>query len=115
MKDEFFARPAMIQFRLIDIQHARLKMWAPNKHHEFAKKLATRLLTRIQSGEDFGELARQYSHGPMREFGGLWQPVQPGSLASSYDMLAAEAEITEPCQFACLVVTSEHVFIMKLE
>ena len=115
MKDEYFAIPAMIQFRLIDIQPFRLKVWVPNEYHELAKKLATRLLTRIQSGEDFGKLARQYSHGPMREFGGLWQPMQPGSLASPYDMLAAEAENTEPGQIASLVVTPEHVFIMKLE
>jgi len=115
MKDEFFARPAMIQFRLIDIQPARLKMLAPNEQHELAKRFAYRLLERVQSGEDFGGLARQYSHGPMREFGGLWQPVQPGSLASPYDMLAAEAENTEPGQIAGLVVTAEHVFIMKLE
>jgi len=115
MKDEYFARPAMIQFRLIDIQPARLKMSAPNKRRELAKKLASRLLTRIQSGEDFDKLARQNSHGPMREFGGLWQPVQPGSLAAPYDMLAAEAENTEPGQIASLVVTPEHVFIMKLE
>ncbi len=115
MKDEYFARPAMIQFLLIDIQPAKLELVDPNERHELAKKLATRLLTRIQSGEDFGELARQYSHGPMREFDGLWQPVQPGSLASPYDMLAAEAENTEPGQIASLVVTPEHVFIMKLE
>jgi parvulin-like peptidyl-prolyl isomerase len=115
MKDEYFARPAMIRFRLIDIQPARLRVWAPNERHGLAKMLATRLLTRIQSGEDFSELAKQYSHGPMREFGGLWQPVQPGSLASPYDMLAAEAENTEPGQIASLVVTPEHVFIMRLE
>jgi hypothetical protein len=105
----------MIRFRLIDIQPSRLRVWAPNERHGLAKMLATRLLTRIQSGEDFSELAKQYSHGPMREFGGLWQPVQPGSLASPYDMLAAEAENTEPGQIASLVVTPEHVFIMKLE
>jgi len=115
IKDEYFSRPAMIQFRLIDIQPARLKVWAPNEYRELAKKIAARLLTRIQSGEDFDKLARQYSHGPMREFGGLWQPVQPGSLASPYDMLAAEAENTKPGQIASLVVTPEHVFIMKLE
>jgi peptidyl-prolyl cis-trans isomerase SurA len=115
MKDEYFARPAMIQFRLIDIQPARLKVWAPSERHELAKKLASRLLTRIQSGEDFVELVKQYSHGPMREFGGLWQPVQPGSLAAPYDMLAAEAENTKAGQVANLVVTPEHVFIMKLE
>jgi len=115
MKDEFFARDAIIQFRLIDIQPAKLKLVDPNERHELAKMLASRLLTRIQSGEDFGKLVKQYSHGPMREFGGLWKPVQPGSLAEPYDMLAAEAENTEPGQIASLVITPEHVFIMKLE
>ena len=66
MKDEFFAIPAIIQFRLIDIQPGRLKLWEPDERHDLAKLLANRLLTRIQSGEDFGELARQHSHGPMR-------------------------------------------------
>ncbi len=115
MKDKYFARPAVIRFRLIDIQPDRLAMLVSNDRQEFAKKLADRLLTRIKSGEDFGELARQYSHGPMRELGGLWKPVQPGSLAAPYDMLAAEAEKTKPGQIAGLVVTDKHVFIMKLE
>jgi len=116
MKDEFFTRPAVIQFRLIDIHPARLEAANPDEdRHQLAEKLALDLIARMRSGEDFGELVKQYSHGPMREFGGLWQPVQPGSLASPYDMLAAEAENTEPGQIASLVVTAEHVFIMKLE
>jgi len=116
MKDEYFARSAIIQFRLIDIQPARLDVTDPNENRdELAKKSAYELLARIKSGEDFGELAKQYSHGPMREFGGLWKPVQPASLAAPYDMLAAEAENTEAAQIASIVVTAEHVFIMKLE
>jgi len=115
MKDEFFAVPAIIQFRLIDIQPGLLKLWEISERHKLARLLADRLLTRIQSGEDFGELAMQYSHGPMREFGGLWKRVRPDSLAAPYDLLAAEAEKTEPGRIAGLVVTEEHVFIMKLE
>ncbi|MHC4241879.1 MAG: peptidylprolyl isomerase [Planctomycetota bacterium] len=115
IKDEFFAIPAIIQFRLIDIQPGRLKLWEPSERRELAKLLANRLLTRIQSGEDFGKLAMQYSHGPFREFGGLWKPVKPGSLAAPYDTLAAEAEKTEPGQITGLIETAEHVFIMKLE
>ena len=115
VKDEFFAIPAIIKFRLIDIQPGRLKLWEISERPELAKLLANRLLTRIQSGEDFGELAMQYSHGPMREFGGLWKPVRPDSLAAPYDLLAAEAEKSEPGQIAGLIVTEEHVFIMKLE
>ncbi len=115
MKEEIFAIPAAIQFRLIDIRPARLKKWAPSKYHELEKLLANRLLTRIKSGEDFGKLASQYSHGPMRGFSGLWKPVRPESLAVPYDMLAAEAEKTEVGEISGLIVTEEHVFIMKLE
>lgn len=115
MKDKYFAIPAIIQFRLIDIQPGRLKLWEISERHKLAMLLADRLLARIRSGEDFGELARQYSHGPMRELGGLWKPVRPGSLAEPYDMLATEADNTEPSQIAGLIETVEHVFIMKLE
>lgn len=116
MKDEYFAKTAMIQFRLIDIQPARLEAANPElDRHQLAEKLALELAKRIRSGEDFGELAKQYSHGPMREFGGLWQSVQPGSLAAPYDKLAAEAENIRSSQIARIIITAEHVFIMKLE
>ena len=115
MKDESFAIPAAIQFRLIEIQPGRLKLWQVSERPELARRLASRLLERIQSGEDFSKLAKQYSHGPFRGFGGLWKPVRPDSLAAPYDMLAAEAEKTEPGQITGLIETSENVFIMKLE
>ena len=116
MKDKYFAKTATIQFRLIDIQPAMLEAANLNEdRHQLAEKLALDLTKRIRSGEDFGELAKQYSHGPMREFGGLWQPVQPGSLAVPYDKLAAEAENIESSRIARIIITAEHVFIMKLE
>jgi parvulin-like peptidyl-prolyl isomerase len=116
MKDEYFAKTATIQFRLIDIQPARLQAANPNTNrHQLAEKLALELTNRIRSGEDFGELAKQYSHGPMREFGGLWRPVSPGSLAAPYDKLAAEAENIGSSQITRIIITAEHVFIMKLE
>ena len=85
--------------------------------HLFAetKEQADWLYELLEQGEDFDELARQYSHGSFREFGGLWQSVQPDSLAAPYDLLAAEAENIEPGQITDLIVTAEHVFIMKLE
>jgi len=116
IKDRYFAKTATIQFRLIDIQPAMLEAANPKANrHQLAEKLALDLTKRIRSGEDFGELAKQYSHGPMREFGGLWQPVQPGSLAVPYDKLAAEAENIESSRIARIIITAEHVFIMKLE
>ena len=118
MKDEYFAREEIIQFRLIDIQPAKLDVTDPNQdRQQLAVQLANALLARIKAGEDFGELAKQseYSHGHMKDFGGLWQPVKPDSLAPPYDVLATAAQNTEPNQIAELIKTPEHVFIMKLE
>ncbi|MDD5326643.1 MAG: peptidylprolyl isomerase [Phycisphaerae bacterium] len=116
MKDEFFAQPTTITFRLIDIQLSNLDVTDPNvSRAEQARKLAQELMRRLQNGEDFGELAKQYSHGYMASAGGLWKPVQPGSLAKPYDVLEAEGEKIEPGQIAGPIEAGEHIFIMKLE
>ncbi len=116
MKDKFFARDATIQFRLIDIQPDKLKVTDPNADaRQLAEKLANEILARIKAGEDFGELAKKYSHGHMREFGGLWKPVKPDSLAAPYNLFSTAAQKTEPNQIAELIKTPEHIFIMKLE
>jgi parvulin-like peptidyl-prolyl isomerase len=116
MKEKSFARVAKITFRLIDIQPAALQVTdASEDRRRLAKELADKLLARIRAGEDFSELARQYSHGPWKEYGGLWKPVSPASLAAPYDMLAAEAERREPGRISGTVTVEGHIFIMKLE
>lgn len=116
MKDRSFAKVARITFRLIDVQPARLDLADPNADRvRLAEELAAQLRARTELGEDFGTLAKQHSHGQWREFGGLWRPVQPSSLAAPYDTLAAEAEKIEPGQVAGPIVVAGHVFIMKLE
>jgi len=116
MKDEFFVVPGTVQFRLIDIQPAKLNITDPNEdRRELARGLADELLERLRGGEDFGELAKQYSHGHRRQFGGLWMSLQPQSLAEPYDVLVNEIEKTEPGEITGLIETEEHIFIMKLE
>jgi len=116
MKDKSFAKVARITFRLIDIQPARLEVADPNADRmRLAEELAGQLLARVESGEEFGALAKQYSHGDWKEFGGLWRPVQPASLAAPYDILAAQAEKIEPGQVVGPIVANGHVFILKLE
>ena len=73
------------------------------------------MLELIKSGEDFGELAKQFSHGGLRDFGGLWRLVQPSSLAEPYDILAVAAGKIESGQVAGPILTEQHIFIMKLE
>jgi hypothetical protein len=125
MKEKFFAIPATITFRLIDIQIPKTEVTDPNRSRlEQARELANELTRRLQEGEDFGELAKQYSHGHRASLGGLWQPVQPESLAKPYDVLAVEAEKIQPGQVAGPIEAGEpsssegggeHIFIMKLE
>jgi hypothetical protein len=116
IKDKYFSRAAKIRFRLIDIQPAKLEVSDPNEDRlQLSKNLANKLLALIKSGEDFGELAKKYSYGNWREFGGLWRSVEPSSLAAPYDILAAEADKMEPGDVAGPIVTKEHIFIMKLE
>jgi len=116
MKEESFVSPASIQFRLIDIQPDKLGLSDPNQNPlEEARKLANELVGRIRADENFGELAIVYSHGHRQAFGGLWEPVNPDSLAKPYDILAAEAERLTPGQIAGPIEAKRHIFIMKLE
>jgi parvulin-like peptidyl-prolyl isomerase len=116
IKGKKFARAAKIRFRLIDIQPAKLELADPNEDRmQLGKELAYKLLELIKSGKDFGELAKQFSQGDWKDFGGLWRSIQPSSLAEPYDILAVEAEKIEPGQVAGPIITKEHIFIMKLE
>jgi len=116
IKDKYYAKAAKIRFRLIDIQPAKLEVADPNEDRwQLGKVWANKLLELIKSGEDFGELAKRYSYGNWKDFGGLWRPVQPSSLAAPYDVLAAEADKMEPGDVAGPIVTKENIFIMKLE
>lgn len=116
MKNRYFARAEKIRFRLIDIQPAKLEVSDLNEDRwRLGRELANKLLERIKSGEDFGELAKQYSHDDLREFGGLWRSVQPSSLAVPYDVLAVEADKMESGDVAGPIVAREHIFIMKLQ
>jgi len=115
MRDELFTTPSKIRLRLIDIQLDKLQIEDPNEgRQQLARELANELVARIRTGEDFGELAKQYSHGHRRMFGGLWKQLEPGSLAESYGILAAEAERIEPGRIAGPIEAGEHIFIMKL-
>lgn len=113
---KLFTTPAVITFRLIDIETEKLQTAEIGEDKaQAAKELADELMDRLRAGEDFAELAKEYSNDHRRDFGGLWEPVQPASLAEPYNLLAAEAEKIEPGQLAGPVYAPGHIFIMKLE
>ena len=115
MKDEYFKVDASIQFQLIDIQPAKLQLQDPNEDPwKAAEKLANELLARIKSGEDFGELAKQFSNGHMKEFSGLWQPVKPSSLSARYEKVVQAARQLDPGQVSDIIKSDDRIFIVKL-
>jgi len=116
MKDKAFFQRGLVQFRLIDIQLDKVELSDPNEDlFEKAEALAQELAERIEAGEDFGALAKQYSHGHRREFGGLWKPRDPEALARPYDVLAEKARDMKPGEVAGPIRTPERIFIMRLE
>ncbi len=116
MKDQVFVRPAMIQYRLIDLEAAKVELADPNDDPvQAARMLAEKLVTRIVAGEDFGKVAEEHSHGYRKAFGGLWTPRDPESLAEPYRVLPDVAEKIEVGQIAGPIDVPGHAFIMKLE
>ena len=116
LKESQFTTPASIQFRLIDIQPNKLKLSDPNQNRIVAaQNLVDDLYTRIKRGEDFAALAEQYSHGHRSIYGGLWQPVNPDSLAEPYDIIARHTNQMQPGQLAEPIQIENHIFIIKLE
>ncbi len=115
-KDELFLKAAKLKFRLIDIEIAKLETTDPNQNRlEEARKLGEKLVGQIRAGEDFGKLAKEYSHGHRRAFDGLWPALQPDSLAKPYDILVEKAEQIKTGETAGPIEIVGHIFIMKLE
>jgi parvulin-like peptidyl-prolyl isomerase len=110
-----YVKDATMTIRLIDIDTAQAGADPDITGRQAARLLADDIMSRLDSGEDFGNLAMQYSHGYRAQSGGLWQPVKPDSLAQPYDVLASKAEQMNIGDIAGPIETKGHVFIMKLE
>ena len=106
--------PGMIQFRLIDIKfnNDAGKGEALNKAND--------ILEKIEGGEDFGELAKEYSEDAAHrvELGGLWPAVtleEGGTLTKPHDVLETAAAEMEVGDVSGAIEGEGHVFILKLE
>jgi peptidyl-prolyl cis-trans isomerase SurA len=117
MKENFYTELPLIQIRLIDIDLDRYRPPEPNRDKlEQARQLAQDLTAQLRADANFAQLAKQYSHGHMKIYAGLWKPTNPESFAKPYDILAAEAEKMKPGQISGPIETDppNHIFIMKL-
>ncbi len=116
MKDENFVIKPVIEFRSIDIRPSSLQLPDPNMdRNKYAGNLANELYAKLKSGEDFGELATTYSHGHRKSFAGLWEPLNPDSLAAPFDILATTAMKMNPGEISEPIITDSYIFIIKLE
>ena len=116
MKKDNFFQPGVVQFRLIDIQITKMSLSDANDDPILtARTLAKGLMKRIKAGEDFGELAKKYSHDPRGASGGLWPERDPDSLAQPYDVLGKKALEMKPGEVAGPIEALDHIFILKLE
>jgi len=115
MKGDFF-QAGVVQFRLIDIQITKMPLSDANDDPILAARtLAKGVMERVQAGEDFGELAKKYSHDPRGASGGLWPEWDPDSLAAPYDVLGNKTLEMKPGEVAGPIEALDHIFILKLE
>ncbi len=105
-----------IQFSLIDIRAEKLNIDDPNlDRQKEAKKLADAVMKKLNKGKDFSELAKKYSHGYRRRYGGQWEHVSPSSLAAPYDKLAEKLMKHETGEIVGPVNIDGRIFIAKID
>jgi peptidyl-prolyl cis-trans isomerase SurA len=114
-----FSRPGRVQFQLIEIMPDQLKaeqIKEGESRQQAAARLADEILGNLYAGQDFGELARQYSHGPLANVGGLWAPVTLGadSLAEPYDLLEAHAQEMTAGSIKGPIDAGDRLFILRV-
>jgi parvulin-like peptidyl-prolyl isomerase len=116
IKDSLYATQGAIVFRIIDVQPDQLQLLDPNQDRlEAAKETAAYVVAMARGGEDFGSLAKTYSSDFSRNSGGLWEPVEPGSLAAPYDLIEQAITKMEPNDISDPIQAKGHIFIVRLE
>ncbi|MGA2915310.1 MAG: peptidylprolyl isomerase [Sedimentisphaerales bacterium] len=117
IKNESYAKDAMFEFRLIDLNTE--KFADPNdpnsKGDQKAIELANQLEQKIKNGEDFAKLAEKYSNDESAKNGGLWKPARPGSLVEPYNKIETVVVDMNAGDVSVPVFARNHIFIVKLE
>lgn len=120
IKEEQFSKPGKVQFQLIELDPDKLN---PDLFHggetadQAAERMAGEIINRFNEGQDFGELARQYSTGPLASLGGMWAPVtiDSDSLAEPYDILETKVQKMTPGSIQGPINAGDRLFIVRLE
>jgi parvulin-like peptidyl-prolyl isomerase len=114
-KEQLYSTPGVLQFRLIDVEPAKMRDIDANRpRQEQAREFAEDIVKRIKQGEDFEQLAKEYSQANRALTGGLWPKLAPDSLVAPYDVLAKQAGTMRPGDLAGPTEVEGHIFIMQL-
>ncbi len=98
-KDEFTV-PARMQFSLIE---------------SASSQQAADLYSRLQEGDDFAELAKNYSTGWRAPNGGLWNEIEPGSIKKLYMPVVEKLKALSAGELTGVIASEDKFFIGKLE
>jgi parvulin-like peptidyl-prolyl isomerase len=109
-----------VQFQLIEIMPSKLsddQIREGESRQQAAGRLAGEILDNLNAGQDFGELARRYSHGPLANVGGLWAPVTLGadSLAEPYDILETHVRDLTAGSIKGPIDAGDRLFILRVK
>ncbi len=118
MKEEHFSWDSKVHFYLIDLITSKLEdsYIEDGETREAARlRLANSIMDRLRDEQDFGGLAKAYSHGHRASRGGDWGEVTVGSLAEPYSVLEQQALKMEPGEIFGPIEAGDHMFILKLE
>ncbi|MCK5565247.1 MAG: peptidyl-prolyl cis-trans isomerase [Planctomycetes bacterium] len=115
VKAEKYQQPGYIEFRLIDIDVEKVAVAEGADKKRVALDKADEIVAKINNGDDFGELAKRYSHGHKAAAGGLWQRVSLDSLAEPYSIIESLCHEMPAGQFTGPIDYKGHLFIVKLE
>ena len=105
VRDERYVQPTRVRLGLVAIQ----KSQSPSVTE--ARAVAEAVQKRASAGEDFGRLARRYSHDPMAEKGGDWGFVTQGAFrVKAVDVVLFALE---DGQVGPLVETDDTFYVVK--
>ena len=119
VRDEQFSKPGKVQFQLIELDTRKLdpqQVQEGETREQAVRRLADEILRNIDQGQNFGEMAKEYSKGPLASLGGMWAPVTVGSdsLAAPYNVLEPQALKMEPGTISGPIEAGDRLFILRL-
>ena len=113
-KEELYATPGVLQFRLIDLEPAKMRDIDANRpRQEQAMELIDGIVKRIKQGEDFEQLAKEYSQANKALTAGEVNAA-PDSLVAPYDVLAQKAATMKLGETTGPIEVEGHILVMQL-